>query len=358
MIFPKLFSHFSRPSLMMIILILPLTIYAQQLTQTIKGKIVEKETSYPLTGATIILLSDSTQFTGTTSDVDGDFRIEKVSVGRHRIKVSFIGYRDVITSIEVSSAKEVILTIPLEETATRLSEVVIRANNDGEASNEMAAVSARSFTIEETQRYAGSRGDPARMASNFAGVQGADDSRNDIVIRGNSPQAVLWRMEGINIPNPNHFNIPGTAGGPVSMINNKTLANSDFFTGAFPAEYGNSISGVFDLKLRNGNNEKHEASGQFGFLGTEIFAEGPLSGNKKSSYLFSYRYSTLAIFNKLGIDIGTNAVPRYQDIAFKFNFPLKNRSAISIFGLGGKSNIDILISKQLQPNTPAWVLKY
>src|SRR6185295_630579 len=198
--------------------------------------------------------------------------------------------------------------------------------------------------------YAGSRGDPARMASNFAGVQGADDSRNDIIIRGNSPQAVLWRMEGINIPNPNHFNIPGTAGGPVSMINNKTLANSDFYTGAFPAEFGNSTSGVFDLKLRNGNNSKHEFSGQFGFLGTELFAEGPLSKNHKSSYLFSYRYSSLAIFNKIGIDIGTDAIPHYQDLAFKLNFPLKNKAALSFFALGGTSNIDILISEQTEPD--------
>ena len=333
------------------LLLLPLICCSQNLTQTIKGKIIEKESHYPLIGATVILLSDSSKLNGATTDVDGNFRIEKVPVGRHKIKVSFVGYYDAILSnVEVNSSKEVVLNIPLEESAVGLSDVVVYATHDGDASNEMAVVGARSFTVEETQRYAGSRGDPARMASNFAGVQGADDSRNDIVIRGNSPQALLWRLEGINIPNPNHFNIPGTAGGPISMINNKTLANSDFFTGAFPAEYGNSVAGSFDLKLQNGNNEKHERSGQFGFLGTEIFAEGPLSKNHTSSYLLSYRYSTLAIFNTLGIDIGTNSVPRYQDMAFKFNFPMKNRSVISVFGLGGKSDVDIRISDQKEPD--------
>lgn len=324
---------------------------AQILTQTIRGKVLDRETQFTLPGATVLLASDTTSMSGATTNENGEFRLEKVKVGRHKLKISFVGYKDgFLDNVVVTSAKEVVLTVSLEESAISLDEIAVTAGRDGDASNEMATVSARSFTIEETQRYAGSRGDPARMASNFAGVQGADDSRNDIVIRGNSPQGVLWRIEGINIPNPNHFNIPGTAGGPVSMINNQTLANSDFFTGAFPAEYGNSISGVFDLKLRNGNNEKHEFSSQFGFLGTEIFGEGPLSKKHTSSFLVSYRYSTLAIFNKLGIDIGTSAVPRYQDMAFKFNFPLKNKSSLSFFGLGGKSNIDILISEQTEPD--------
>lgn len=323
----------------------------QNLIQTVRGKVIDQETHFPLPGATVMLITDSASLSGVTTNEHGDFRFEKVSVGRSTLKISFIGYKDsFLDNVLVSSAKEVMLTISLKEATINLQEITVTAGRDGDAANEMATVSSRSFTIEETQRYAGSRGDPARMASNFAGVQGADDSRNDIIIRGNSPQGVLWRMEGINIPNPNHFNIPGTAGGPVSMINNQTLANSDFFSSAFPAEYGNSISGVFDLKLRNGNNEKHEHSAQFGFLGTEIFSEGPLSQSKTASYLFSYRYSTLALFNKLGIDIGTSAVPKYQDIAFKFNFPLKGTGSLSLFGLGGKSNVDILISDQEQPD--------
>jgi hypothetical protein len=329
-------------------------LFAQTLIQTIRGSVVDQQTQFPLPGAAVVVASDSSElksFKGTVTDENGNFRVEDVPVGRHTIKISFIGYEDrFLNNVLVTSAKEVVLDIGLEQAATKLEEVTVTAGRDGEASNEMAVSSARSFTVEETQRYAGSRGDPARMASNFAGVQGADDSRNDIVIRGNSPLGLLWRMEGINIPNPNHFNIPGTGGGPVSMINNKTLANSDFFTGAFPAEYGNSVAGVFDLKLRNGNNEHHEFSGQFGFLGTELFAEGPLSHAHKASYLFSYRYSSLAIFNKLGIDIGTAAVPHYQDLAFKVNLPGKNKGSLSLFGIGGKSDIDILISEQKQPD--------
>lgn len=238
----------------------------------------------------------------------------------------------------------------MEESIIEIEEVTIVARRNGEVSNEMATVSAREFSVAETNRYAGSRGEPARMASNFAGVQGANDSRNDVVIRGNTPTGVLWRLDGVNIPNPNHFSIPGTGGGSVTILNNKFLKNSDFYTGAFPAEYGNGIAGVFDLKMRNGNNEKHEFSGQLGFLGTEIMAEGPISKEKRSSYLATYRYSTLQLFQFLGIDVGTNALPKYQDASFRVNYPRKNGGNIAVFGIGGLSDIDILISNETKPS--------
>lgn len=327
------------------ILLLSILGKAQTYVQNIRGTVVDKEAKYPLVGVTITILNNSK--IGTTADVDGKYILSKVPVGRHTVKFSIIGYKDVIlNNIIVDSGKEVILNVEMEEVLNELSEVVVKARRSGEASNEMATVSARQFSVEETNRYAGSRGEPARMASNFAGVQGADDSRNDIVIRGNSPTGVLWRVEGLSIPNPNHFAIPGTSGGPVSIINNKYLTNSDFFTGAFPAEFANTTSGVFDLKLRNGNNQKHEMMAQFGFLGTEAMAEGPINKEKGSSYLLTYRYANLWLFKKIGIDIGTQAVPRYQDGFFRFNFPQKNGGNLAFWGFGGTSTIDILISEQ------------
>jgi len=321
-----------------------------QITQTIRGKIIDQESNFPLIGVNITVSSVVDMPMGASSDIDGSFRINNVPIGRQDLIVSYLGYQDVVMSdIIVSSAKEIILDIKMEETFTKLEEVTIVAKRNGEVLNEMATVSARAFSVQETNRYAGSRGEPARMASNFAGVQGADDSRNDIVIRGNSPSGVLWRLEGINIPNPNHFTIPGTGGGPVTILNNKFLANSDFYTGAFPAEFGNGIAGVFDLKMRNGNNEKHEFSGQLGFLGTEVTAEGPINKNKKSSYLAMYRYSTLQLFQFMGINVGTDAIPSYQDAAFRLNFPLKKGGNIALFGMGGASTIDIILSTLEKP---------
>ncbi|MBD3627456.1 carboxypeptidase-like regulatory domain-containing protein [Cyclobacterium sp.] len=320
----------------------------ENITQTIRGKVIDADGKYPLTGVTVLLVNDEAEdLVGTTTDLQGEFRLEQIPLGRHNLKFSFMGYKEVMLSnLILTSSKELILEVAMEEMAISLADVEVRATRTGEAQNEMAIVSARAFTVEETDRYAGSRGDPARMASNFAGVQGADDSRNDIVIRGNAPGSVLWQLEGINIPNPNHFGASGTSGGPVNIINNKILANSDFYTGAFPAEFGNTVSGVFDLKFRKGNNEKHERSFQLGFMGAELFLEGPLRKTSRSAFLVGYRYSSLQLFSALGIDVGTTAVPRYQDLAFKFNFPLKNKGNLSVFAVGGKSNIDIKVSEE------------
>lgn len=315
-----------------------------QVTQTLRGRVVDKESKFPLVGVTV-QVTDVAK--GTTTDTSGAFRLAGVPVGRHTVKVTLVGYKDaVLNDIIVDAGREKILDVELEEEIRQLGAVSVRAQRTGEARNEMAVVSARQFSVDETNRYAGSRGEPARMASNFAGVQGADDSRNDIVIRGNSPQGVLWRVDGVSIPNPNHFAIAGTSGGPVSIINNRYLANSDFFTGAFPAEFGNTVAGVFDLKLRNGNNERHEKMLQFGFLGTEAMVEGPLSTKSKSSYLATYRYANLGLFNKLGIDIGTQAVPTYQDGFFRLNFPRKDGANLALWAFGGTSTVNILISQQ------------
>ena len=306
---------------------------------------VDSESKFPLLGATVMLLSDSLDSKGAVTDVNGAFKLEGVPTGRQSFKVQYIGYKEkILNNIIVTSAKEVILNVELEESSQSLSTVTITATRDGEVQNEMATVSAREFSVDETMRYAGSRGDPARTASNFAGVQGADDSRNDIVIRGNSPQSVSWQVEGVIIPNPNHFAIPGTGGGPVSIINFKTLRNSDFYTGAFPAEFGNSTAGVFDLKLRNGNSQNHEFSGMFGLFGVEAFAEGPLSKKSGASYLFNYRYSTISLFLAAGIDVGTNSSPTYQDASMRLSFPQKNGAELALWGMGGSSYTEILIS--------------
>lgn len=256
---------------------------SQELTQTIRGTVLDMDSRMPLIGATVAIYKDSTLLAGSSADVNGAYRIESVPIGRYTLVASFLGYTEIVRpDIIVNSGKEVVVPLKMEESVVKMKEVQVTASrNLGEAMNEMATVSARTFSVEETERYAGSRGDPARMASNFAGVQGADDSRNDIVVRGNSPLGILYRLEGIDIPNPNHFAIAGSSGGPISVLNNKVMGNSDFFTGAFPAEFGNSIAGVFDIQLRNGNNEQHEFTGQFGLFGTEITAEGPLKKGKQ-----------------------------------------------------------------------------
>ncbi|MBK9357870.1 MAG: TonB-dependent receptor [Bacteroidales bacterium] len=327
----------------LLILLISLSSMAQ-LTQTIRGRVTDKESKTPLPGATIILLN-SDPLIGTTSDENGNFRLTGVGIGRQGISVRYIGYKTAsFENLIVHSAKEVIIEAELEENVIQTQAVEIKAYSlRDETINRMTAVSARSFSVEETEKYAGSRGDVARMAMNYAGVLAANDQRNDIIIRGNSPSGLLWKLEDVDIPNPNHFAENGTTGGPVGMLNNNLLSNSDFMTGAFPAEYGNALSGVFDLKMRNGNNEKHEFLFQVGFNGFELGAEGPFSKGKKASYLANFRYSTMELMDGL-IDFGTTGIPKYKDLSFKLNFPMK-KGRISVFALGGDSEIAMLDSK-------------
>ena len=318
-----------------------------QITQTVRGKVVDQETNVPIPGVRIQIVTDDTLLTlRALTDLDGVFSIQRVPIGKHQLVAKSSGFEPRSITITVNSGKESIVDFGMAVAFLEKEEVTITGRRKGETINELAIISAQQFSVEETDRYPGSRSDPARMASNFAGVQGADDSRNDIIIRGNSPLGVVWRIEGIDIPNPNHFATSGSTGGPVSILNNKMMANSDFFMSAFPAEYGNSTSGIFDLRLRNGNNKLHELTGQFGFLGTELMAEGPLSKSGRSSYLIMGRYSTLSMFKAMGIQIGTDAVPAYADASFKLNWQLKNGGNLSWFGIGGNSNIEIKISEQ------------
>jgi CarboxypepD_reg-like domain/TonB-dependent Receptor Plug Domain len=307
-------------------------------TQTIKGIVIDEQSGSILAVATVAADNGNT----TLTDEKGSFKLTNIAVGRQNIKVTALGYEDAyITNVEVTSSKEVVLEIKLKEKVKKLDDVLIKSSKSkSKALNEAAVVSARQLSIDEAFRYSGTRSDPSRMAQNFAGVSGTNDGRNDIIIRGNSPAGVLWRMDGIDIPNPNHFSTLGATGGPVSMLNINTLKNSDFLTSAFPSQYGNALAGVFDLKLRNGNNEKHEFLGQAGFNGFEFGAEGPLTKQTKASYLVDYRYSLVAALQGIGLNFGTgSATPYYQDGTFKINLPTKKSGTFSLFGLVGESHI-------------------
>ncbi|MBN2274734.1 MAG: TonB-dependent receptor [Bacteroidales bacterium] len=320
-------------------------LHSQPYSQTIRGRVIDKATQQPMPGANVIVL-DTEPVKGAVTDTDGWFKLDDVALGRISLDISFMGYQNVtIRNLFLISGKEMILTVELEESVQHVGEVVVKASHQkNRPNNDMALISARSFTIEETEKYAGSRGDVARMASAYAGVSFANDSRNDIVIRGNSPVGLLWRLEDMDLPNPNHFAENGTTGGPVSMLNNNVLRNSDFITGAFPAEYGNALSGVFDLKMRNGNNEQFEHIFQVGFNGLELGSEGPLSKKHKSSYLANYRFSVMDVVSLLGVDFGTTGVPHYQDLSFKLSFPVK-KGLVTWFGIGGISSVSMLDSK-------------
>ncbi|MEM7084874.1 MAG: TonB-dependent receptor [Bacteroidota bacterium] len=306
----------------------------------IKGIVVDKQSETPLSGATIELLTGN-EVNGVITNFDGYFRLENVPLGRQTIRASYVGFEPLtIPNIVVTSGKDAIVNVTLAEAFDQLDEVVITASNKERAVNKLATISARQFSMEEVNRFSGGRSDIGRLAANFAGVSSPDDSRNDIVIRGNAPTGLLWQLEGIPIPSPNHFSAVGTTGGPVSALNPNLLKNSDFLTSAFPAEYGNALGGVFDLGFRNGNKDDYEFSLQSGiFTGVEALAEGPL-GKSNGSFLFSGRYSLVSI---LGIGAGgTSATPNYNDFSFNIDLGKSTWGQFSAFGILGFSDIEFL----------------
>ncbi|MFN8278061.1 MAG: carboxypeptidase-like regulatory domain-containing protein [Chitinophagales bacterium] len=331
----------NSPLAAIIILLLMLVnnaLWAQQIEGLIRGKVIDKDSRQPIVGAVVAVGTA----TGTATDGEGNFVLAHIKAGRVNLKISSIGYEEAqLNQVLVTTGKETVLQVELQEKVQQLREINVVAGKDKtRPNNTFATVSARSFSVEETKRYAGTLNDPSRMVQSFAGVVSSNDENNAIVVRGNSPRGLLWRMEGIEIPNPNHFaGSEGSTGGGVSILSANMLANTDFYSGAFPAEYGNAISGVFDLNLRKGNAEKWEQTIQVGILGLEAAVEGPFSRKYKGSYLVNYRYSTLDILNLMGFKIGGNQVPKYQDVSFNFYFPTRRIGQFTVFGLGGLSSL-------------------
>lgn len=326
-------------TLILILVLSSFDAWSQNFTQNIKGTVSDKNLISPIEGVKLYLNGDSSNF--VLSDSNGNYEFKNVLVGRIKIVASHKFYSEQsIPNLLLTSGKELVVNFHLEEQIKEKSAFVVR----GKASkikplNEMATVSTRTFSVEETQKFAAAVNDPARMATSFAGVIGADDGNNTIVIRGNSPIGMLWRMEGIDIPGPNHFSSFNGSGGGISILSAQLLGNSDFMSSAFAAEYGNALSGVFDLRLRKGNSKKREYTLQAGFLGLDLATEGPLS-KKGGSYLVNYRYSTLGIIKQLGIKIGESST-LFQDLAYNIALPKSRIGNITFFGFAG-------ISKQLQ----------
>ncbi|MBS1586446.1 MAG: TonB-dependent receptor [Bacteroidetes bacterium] len=308
--------------------------------QTVRGTVTDQQSKVPIPSVSITI-SCNGYSSGTVSDIDGNYIITNVPIGRASVTISHASYQQqVIPDVVVEAGKETVLNAEMLEQVKAMSEVVIKAKRETINDKQMATVSASVFNAEDTRRYAGSRNDVARMASNFAGVISNNDSRNDIIIRGNAPTGLLWRVEGVDVPNPNHFGQSGATGGPVSMINNNVLDKSAFYTSAFPAQFGNANAGVFDLQLRDGNNNKREYMAQVGLSGLEFGAEGYFSKNSKASYLVDYRYSVPGLLQKVGVITGTgSAIPYYQDLSFKVSIPTQKAGKFTIFGVGGLSNI-------------------
>jgi len=323
--------------------------FSQNLTQTVRGAILDMDSRLPLIGATVVI-AGSDPLIGTTTDVNGNFKLEHVPIGRIALQTSYIGYESKTTSdIVINSGKESVLDITMQESVVNLSEVVIKANKKGEAINDMAIISARSISHEETKRYAGGYDDPSVILNNFAGIA-TSQTTNDIIVRGNSPKYIQWRLEGTEITAPNHQADQNSTIGGFSCLNTKLLATSDFYTGAYSPEYGDVLSGVYDVKLRAGNNEKFEAMAGVGIMGTDFTVEGPFKKGYSGSYIVNYRFSNIALLQASKIIDIEGVKTTFQDLNFKLLLPTKKTGTFSFFGLGGLDNMKITnVTQKIYP---------
>ena len=297
-------------------------------TQTVRGIVLDSKTNAPIEFATVRIMNVGSL--GSTTDSLGRFRINNVPVGRCNIQTSYVGYNaNIFNEIPVTSSKEVYMEIPLDENVHSLAEVVIQPEiKKDKPLNAMAITGGHMISMEEAGRFANGFDDPARLSSAFAGVAG-DVGTNAVAIRGNSPQFTQWRLEGVEIPNPTHFaDLTGLGGGFLSALSTQVIGNSDFYNGAFPAEYSNALSGIFDMQIRNGNNQKYEHTFQLGILGIDLASEGPISRKNGSSYILNYRFSTTSLAT------GNDMNLKYQDLSFKLNFPTRKAGTFSIWGIG------------------------
>lgn len=334
-------SQYSALLTAVIYILFPIHTVAQESrpVQTIRGIVIDHASGAPIPFVSVGLL-DLPQI-GAATDDEGMFIINNVPVGRHDLQASYVGYEPAaFREIMVTSAREVYLEIQLKESVLQLDEVLISPRvNKEEPLNRMALSGARMLSVEEASRFAGGMDDPARLVSSFAGVS-SGVATNGISIHGNAPSLLQWRLEDVEIPNPNHFaDVASLGGGVLSSLSSHVLGNSDFHTSAFPAEYHNAVSGVFDMKLRNGNSQHFQHTLQAGVLGLDAASEGPLSREHNASYLFNYRYSTTGLMNKLNPAEEMEQLLDYQDLNYKFNFPTRKAGTFSLWGTALLDNV-------------------
>ena len=327
-------KSFLRRLVMLVAVMAGVLLPQSVVAQTIKGSVTDAITGEALIGAAVKVaeLKDA----GGITNIDGEFSITITQPGRYTIETSYMGYEpSVLKEVLVAGAKDVVLDITLRESSTDMNEVVIKPRVNKESTvNPTALVGGMMLSMEEASRYAGGYNDPARLVTAFAGVAGQGDG-NGISVHGNAPQFMQYRLEGVEIFSPNHFADLYSAGfGMVSALNSNVITNSDFFVSTFNSSYNNALSGVFDVRMRAGNNSKFENGVQVGSVGIEWTSEGPISKKNNSSFIFNYRYGFSTIARKLKLIDTYGSQYDFQDLSFKLNFPTKKAGTFSAFALG------------------------
>lgn len=307
---------------------------------TVEGQVVDVISGMPVRGAAVALSPGNVSLTAAT-DSSGHYSITAIPVGHYALRVAAMGFDTLeVPELWLRAGKQSVQRIELSPSANTLGTVTISAM----ARERPAMLGVKAFTVEQSLRWPATFFDPARLVTALPGVAAVNDQANHLSIRGNSPNANAWLLEGVEVVNLNHTGNAGTptdlptlSGGGVNMLSAQMLGTSRLLTGVFPMGYDNALGGILDMRLRDGNAKRREWTLQAGLMGLDASTEGPIGTSTRSSYLVNYRYSTVGLLGALGVDLGDEAIT-YQDLSFHVALPIGKRGEWHLFGVGGSSS--------------------
>lgn len=315
----------------------------------IKGRVFNEETNEPLPFTNIIIYGTTI---GSTSDLDGYFIFTGIEPGFVRLQASAVGYKLVITEeVMVNPARDVTLDIPMNEIATQLETVVIKASPFKRM--EESPVSMRTLGVSEIEKSPGANRDISKVIQTLPGVSGTVAFRNDIIVRGGGPSENVFYLDDVEIPYLNHFSTQGASGGPVGIINADFIREVDFFSSAFPASRGNALSSVFNFRQIDGDRDKLNFKGSVGASDLALAVDGPIGNN--TTFVASFRRSYLQFLFDI---IGLPFLPTYNDVQFKVKTKLNTKNEISIIGLGALDDFALNLGIENPTEEQAYILGY
>ena len=336
-----------KKNVLLLLLLGLLTTVSAQPTHRIKGTVIDKASRQPLEFINVLVLGLGR---GGVTDAEGHFNIGEVPPGIYRLQASAVGYKTILTPEYIVSTKDLTIQIETEENLTELEGVTVTASpfrRDPES-----PVGLRVIGLQEIEKSPGANRDISRIVQSYPGVAFSPAGyRNDLIVRGGSPSENRFYLDGVEIPNINHFSTQGASGGPVGIINADLIREVNFYTGAFPTDRGNAMSSVLDFKLRDGDMERNSLKATLGASEVSLASNGHIG--KKTSYLVSVRQSYLQfLFDMLGLPF----LPTFTDAQFKLKTRFNANNELTILGLGGIDNMKL--NTKLDGEKAEYILSY
>ena len=336
-----------KKNVLFLLLLGLLTTVSAQPTHRIKGTVIDKASRQPLEFINVLVLGLGR---GGVTDAEGHFNIGEVPPGIYRLQASAVGYKTILTPEYIVSTKDLTIQIETEENLTELEGVTVTASpfrRDPES-----PVGLRIIGLQEIEKSPGANRDISRLVQSYPGVAFSPAGyRNDLIVRGGSPSENRFYLDGVEIPNINHFSTQGASGGPVGIINADLIREVNFYTGAFPTDRGNAMSSVLDFKLRDGDMERNSLKATLGASEVSLASNGHIG--KKTSYLVSVRQSYLQfLFDMLGLPF----LPTFTDAQFKLKTRFNANNELTILGLGGIDNMKL--NTKLDGEKAEYILSY